>query len=174
MDILVEDIKLLDKDDVQRLIGLYEDTFPKNERRQTSSLLSYNNEKYKRKAIFYKTDLVGIIFYWELIDFVFIEYLAFFRDYRNRGLGKEVLQIMTRRYRNQNIVLEIEPNTKDTEAMKRYMFYRKLGFDVVDNDYMQPSYGKEKPPVALWLMALDKFCDKDRTIREIYKNVYNI
>jgi hypothetical protein len=50
------------------------------------------------------------------------------------------------------IVLEVEPPV-DEDSIRRVRFYSSLGFSILPQVYMQPSYDGVKPSVELKLMT---------------------
>lgn len=174
VDILIKDVDLLCKEDLEKLRVLYEDTFPYDERRDTAEITSNTNDKYIRKAIFYEDVFAGLVCFWELDNFIFVEYLALSKLYRNKGLGREIMLGLIKMNKTDNILLEIEPKTKGIDEMRRYLFYKNIGFKIIEENYMQPAYKKGKKPLQLWLMGLNAVSDKELVISNIYKNVYKI
>ena len=76
----------------------------------------------------------------------------------------------------EKIVLEIE-RPKTREQKRRIKFFEGLGFKLLPYDYLQPSYGRVKRPVSLFIMT---FPEKIREaefleIREqVHKVVYGL
>jgi hypothetical protein len=50
------------------------------------------------------------------------------------------------------IILEIEPEELN-DAKRRYSFYQRNSFSLIDTTYVQPSYGEGKQSLNLWLLA---------------------
>lgn len=137
----------------QRLIPLYTESFPEKERRdmeQLKMMLSTESAMYfhavKKDGI-----LVGLLVYWDFETFYYIEHLAVFDEWRNQGIGSEILSWVTRNL-NRECILEVEPDTTDI-AIRRICYYQRNGFRILDKTYLQPSYHQNGEPFPLWIMG---------------------
>lgn len=106
---------------------------------------------------------------WKL-GFLFIEHFEIFEQFRNCGLGGEVLKLLSKKYGC--IVLESEPDVIGKEAKSRMEFYKKNGFCIIHKNYIQPPYDSSKPSVNLFLLSnyfIINLLEIENTIK---KNVY--
>ncbi|MBO9730402.1 MAG: GNAT family N-acetyltransferase [Chitinophaga sp.] len=129
---------------------LYEEAFPKEERRpwpQQLSLIAAGKIRILRIS---KGDLfAGFVFYWHLPLFNFIEHFAIHADARGGGAGTQVMQLLEKQLGT--IILEVEPPITE-QAIRRIAFYERLGYQTFPDAYEQPPYYPEFPPLALRIM----------------------
>ena len=149
----------------------YCNAFPVEERRDANQFNAlFRNPKAKVISVLSNLNDIGYIILWELSEFVFIEHFEIFSDFRSQNYGSQILKELCK---NQaRIVLETEPEMLNNEAKRRIDFYNKNGFILVDENYLQPSYGEGKPEVSLWLLANWKPDKIDCIKEEIYDVVY--
>jgi len=69
--------------------------------------------------------------------------------------------------------LEIEPEHLDDNAKRRFSFYQRNGFNLIDEMYVQPSYGEGKNSLKLWLLANYTPENLEEVKDEIYDIVYH-
>ncbi|SDE44533.1 GNAT family N-acetyltransferase [Riemerella columbipharyngis] len=165
-DILCKDVL------AQEIYQCYCRTFPPDERRDEGQFFSlFVNEKVEVLSIHHKDAIVGYLIIWHLQDFVFLEHFEIFSHFRGQGLGSEVLQLLKNEYRH--IVLESEPDSLSKIAKKRIEFYQRNSFRIIDENYIQPPYSKDKNALPLFLLA--NFSDADKAVikENIYTVVYN-
>ena len=74
----------------------------------------------------------------------------------------------------EKIVLETEPDSLSEIAARRLQFYQRNGFEIVEKNYLQPSYGEGKSSLHLFLMANFEPENVETLIQEIHKIVYEI
>lgn len=155
----------------KNIYSSYTTSFPKDERRCESQFQSlFNKEKVKVFSVLNNLQDVGYLIAWELSECVFIEHFEIFSDFRSQKFGTDVIKKLFKDY--SKIILESEPETLDENAKRRIDFYRRNGFSIIDENYVQPPYEKEKKPVNLWLMANYQPEKTDRILEEIYDIVY--
>ncbi len=131
-------ISLKDKKKINNKVKrLYNDSFPIQERMPfwTLKFLS-KKETVKFHVIYDKDELIGLIYIICYKDIVFIFYLTIDKNFRGRGYGSKILQIIKQKYENYRIVLNIEetdPNSSNyKQRLKRKEFYIKNGFYNLD------------------------------------------
>ncbi len=146
-------------------------TFPECERRsevQFQDLFSRNNVKIY--AVLDELKTVGYLIIWELSTGVFVEHFEIFSQFRSQKYGSEIISKLFRDY--SNIILEAEPDDLNEDSKRRIDFYRRNGFDVIDEHYVQPSYAEGKQSLNLWLLCNWKPENVLRIKEEIYDTVY--
>lgn len=151
------------------------DSFPKNELRPKRNMQrTMSNEKYILLSFCEENRIIGGTAIWQLSDFIFIEYLAVDKSFRNKGLGAQILKELTDLYKLP-LVLEAEPPDTDI-AKRRIGFYQRNGFFLNDYPYEQPAYSEKQAAVPLVIMTSEGFINPERFTdikRVIYKEVYN-
>ncbi len=149
----------------------YIQSFPKDERRSEKQFNSlFANGNVKVFSVLKDLQYIGYIIAWELTEFVFIEHFEIFSKFRSQKFGADVIKDLFRDY--SKIILESEPETLDETAKRRIEFYKRNGFEIVETNYKQPPYDKEKNPVDLWLLANFQPEKLDWIRDEIYDVVY--
>ena len=139
--------------DFGKLIELYKEAFPLEERRNEEQLISMLKDEPRMtfNAIECDGELCGLFVYWDFKTFYYLEHLAVFSDMRNKKIGEQTLAWIAENLKGLRI-LEAEP--ADTEiAVRRVHYYERNGYKVYNKDYMQPSYRPEGDGCALWVMC---------------------
>lgn len=169
----LEFIHITDAEDfrAKEIYTSYCETFPEDERRCESQFQDlFSNPCVKVVSVLDDLQTVGYLIIWELSDSVFIEHFEIFSEYRSMKYGSEIIREILKEH--SNIILEAEPENLDQEAASRLQFYKKNGFTIVDETYMQPSYGEGKKSLNLWLLCNKSPECTDRMKEEIYDVVY--
>lgn len=174
---MIQLIRITDPADplLQRLLPLYEEAFPLSERRDEAQLkrLIAGKPEMIFNAIECDNELSGLFIYWAFDGFYYLEHLAVYPEMRNKKIGQKVLDHVAAHLPGLRL-LEAEP--ADTEiAARRVNYYRRNGYEVLDDHYLQPSYRGREYAMPLWLMGnrpTDRLQDFVTTIRdEVYWNV---
>ncbi|OWK75205.1 N-acetyltransferase [Flavobacteriaceae bacterium JJC] len=155
----------------QQIYNSYCETFPEEERRCEKQFRAlFSNPKAKVFTILEDFKNIGYLITWELTNFIFVEHFEIFSEFRSLKYGSEIIGHLFKNY--SHIVLEAEPATLDETAQRRIGFYERNGFAVIDETYIQPSYGEGKNPLNLWLLANWQPEKTDWIREEIYDIVY--
>lgn len=93
---------------------------------------------------------VGLVFYWQLSQCLFVEHLAVDAACRGQGIGKAVLRWLQAKGRP--IVLEIEPVT-DSTTQRRLRFYTSAGFIELHMEHVQLPYHADSAAVPMRLLS---------------------
>ncbi len=174
-------LKNFKSEEFKRVWEIYECSFAEDEKRDLE-----DEKKIMRKeehflcAVKDNQAIVGLIEYWDLGDFVFIEHLAIKKDLRGKGYGTKLMKqfINSLPESKRFVVLEVEKLTSK-DAKRRIRFYERLNFKLNKNFlYIQPAYGKGKKAVELYLMTYpEKIKSEDEFFRiteKIHKVVYGL
>lgn len=149
--------------------------FPIQERRDIEAQRQLTNDS----SIFHNNVLIangipiGLITYWDMESFYYIEHFAIDEKNRNKGYGQEVLNILKKTLKAP-IVLEAEVPT-DEISQRRINFYQRQGFVLHDIPYLQPPYreGGSWFPLRLMTYGNINMNEQYNTIkRKIYHHVY--
>ena len=92
--------------------------------------------------------ILGFAAVWQLENWLFLEHLAVEPQFRNRGIGAELLGFLAEK----RCCLEVELPETDL-ARRRIGFYQRNGFFLNDYPYVQPSLGEGRNPVPLSIMT---------------------
>jgi ribosomal protein S18 acetylase RimI-like enzyme len=150
----VERIRLTQTDTVGFLQAweLYEDAFPKEERREFDLQQQIMNDaNYHFDIVTVDGIFVGFILWWQFEGLKYIEHLATPIEYRGKGYGKTIVeQFIAESY--EAIILEVELPDCDS-SKRRIAFYERLGFKLNMLDYKQLPMQKNGISVHMLLMT---------------------
>lgn len=157
--------------------SLMQTAFPLQERRNADLQREYTDNKpqFFTNIILEDKTPIGLITYWELDGFHYIEHFAIHEQYRNKGYGQQILGLIQKEIKGM-IVLEVEEPTDDI-TYRRIAFYQRQGFVLQNAPYQQPPYHKGDKwfPMKLMTLREENFSLKFEIIKEsIYKEAYNI
>jgi len=156
------------------LIKLYEEAFPPNERRDVDKIneLVFSSNELSINAIIDDETLCGMMIYWKFADFYYLEHFAIFPEMRNRKLGERTLDLMKGIAKGETIILEAEPADNEL-ATRRIEFYKRNGFSILRENYIQPPYSPDKEKISLWIMGFNTDGkDIDNIIDTVKSKVY--
>ena len=133
----------------------------------------FENEYYHVIGIKENEVIISIAAVWKFENFVFVEHLATSPEYRNKGLGAQILNKII--HTSHKIVcLEVEPPV-DELTRRRIAFYERNGMFFNSYSYMQPSISPGRPSIPLYIMTSKSQID-EKTFENIksvlYKQVY--
>ncbi len=167
----MEFLQITSPDDyrVQEIFDSYCSTFPEDERRDWKTLVAlFSNPKVKIISVSSESKNVGYLIIWELSNYTFVEHFEVFPEFRSQKLGSYITGYLFENY--PRIILEIEPDHLGDDAKRRYSFYQRNGFHLIDEMYVQPSYGPGKKTLDLWLLANYS----PENIKEIKDEIYDV
>ncbi|MBP1629162.1 MAG: family acetyltransferase [Bacteroidetes bacterium] len=159
---------------------VYTKSFPEDERREFPliiELLSSKKEIFEFYTLVQKSsnNPVGILSLWNFESFCYIEHFAIEKSLRGKSLGSKALKQLMQKI-DKPIVLEVEPPTT-FDAAKRIEFYTKFGFRIIDKEYIQPPYSKDKSSLKMKIMTNNNLIEKEisfeNIVKILYKEVYN-
>ena len=132
-------------------LELYMTAFPPAERRDESGhMRAMSQSDYRMRALTDGGEFIGIMFYWDAPEFVYLEHFAIRRDLRGQGYGGKALRLL--KSLGKPVILEIEPPIDErTAARKR--FYEHNGFVYSDTDHRQRRYNAGDPDCVLKIMS---------------------
>ncbi|WP_407403616.1 GNAT family N-acetyltransferase [Chryseobacterium sp.] len=157
---------------VEAIYNSYSNTFPPEERRDHKQFLDlFSNDKVRVISVLNENQNIGYLVLWQLSNTTFVEHFEVFQEFRSKKLGSKITDYLFENH--DKIILEIEHETLNDYAKMRYTFYQKNGFSIIDETYVQPSYGEGKPPLDLWLLANFQPEDIKALKEEIYDVVYH-
>lgn len=168
-------LKILDKNDFDKLFRLMEISFPTDEYRtyeEQKALLE--DPQYRVWARYTQQgDIQGFLAVWVLDTFSFVEHFAVDPNYRNSGIGAAMLSELVEMCPNR-ICLEVELPEGEL-ACRRIGFYQRNRFVLNDYTYMQPAISQGKNPIPLRIMTYPEGVSEEvfADIRRVlYRKVY--
>lgn len=166
------DLKNAPKEEWEFIYSQYRLTFPIDEQRNEQQFYAlFENEHTRIFGIYRNDNAMGYFVTWPMSNFLFVEFFEIYQIFRSSGIGARALEILKNQYNV--LVLETEPPTMGAIAKKRIEFYERSGFQIADQDYMQPAYDATKKSINLYLMATNAI-NLDAVKTEIYSKVYGI
>ncbi|MBP7173134.1 MAG: GNAT family N-acetyltransferase [Cloacibacterium sp.] len=155
----------------QEIYISYCQSFPEDERRDFKQFQElFNHKKVDFLSIVQEEQNIGYLILWKLNNFAFVEHFEVFNEFRGQNFGTQILKEISEFY--PRIVLETEPEHLHEVAKRRVLFYRRNGFDIIDYQYIQPSYSREKNALPLLLLANFATTNSKKYVDEIYSHVY--
>lgn len=145
---------------------LYEEAFPSQEKRFLAEQIQLlNNHFYTFQAIYDNNNFIGILGFWEIEEFIFIEHFAINSSLRGKNYGTLILSefLKEKKY----VILEIEP-LLNQQNLKRLHFYQNLGFVQNTIEHFQVPFRKGDTPIALELLSY-----KTSLTQEKYQFLYS-
>lgn len=142
--------------------NLYESSFPAIEKRTVEEqALTLQKEPYTFMTCHEESTFIGIITFWNIDGFTYIEHFAVNETLRGQNYGSKVLNHFIKKYKN--IFLEIEPPICDIST-RRLSFYKKLGFVQNDIKHFQAPFRKNDTPLQLDILSWNTPLDKQKYI----------
>lgn len=125
--------------DLSEIKDLYIRSFPINECREFDDFLHIHSKNFE-PYIFYKDNMfVGFAFLLNYKDISHILYLSILEQYRNQGLGSEILSLIHDLKINQRIIVDVERQNElmnnNLQRIKRKQFYFRNGYKTTDIKY---------------------------------------
>lgn len=154
---------------IKQIFESYSSTFPEDERRDWDKFVRlFVHPKVKILSVLNNTQNIGYLIIWELSNYVFVEHFEVFSEFRNQKLGSHITNYLFKNY--PRIILEIEPENLNEDSKRRFSFYQRNGFNLIDDLYIQPSYGEGKKSLQLWLLANYH----PENVKELKDEIYDI
>jgi len=170
----MEFLQIISPDDfrIQQIFDSYCATFPEDERRDWYKFVQlFQHPKVKVLAVLDEAECIGYLILWELDNHIFVEHFEVFSAFRNQKYGSQITEYLFKNH--PRIMLEIEPSHLNEDSKRRFSFYQRNGFHLIDEMYVQPSYGEGKKTLELWLLA-NYFPENLKEVKdEIYDVVYH-
>lgn len=138
---------------------LYEDAFPKYERRtlEAQSKL-FGNPSYQFNVFVDKNEFVGFVLWWDFKNYQYIDHIAVAQPLRSKGYGAKILEEFINEV-SKPIVLEVELPDSSINR-RRIEFYERLGFKLNLHQYKVPS-SIDDGKIDLLVMTYPKLISKE-------------
>jgi len=155
--------------------SIYTEAFTAVERRtRQEQIRVMRDPRYRFSAVMHEHSVIGVLAWWNLPGFRFVEHFAISSTQRSGGFGRRAITLLQTHVASP-IVLDVEPFSLDHQAVRRVAFYERLGFSYCMQSVFLPAYaGKSIAPTNFmaWRTTLDrKACERvfDTVTRVIYK-----
>lgn len=162
------------KDNFEIFWEIYQDSFPEDEKRDKVGQIKIMKKKEYNIELYKENGVVGFITYWDIGDYTYIDHLAIKREYRNKGYGTKLLNLVKKR--GEKFILEVEPPINEL-TKKRVKFYTNNGFFLNEYNYTQRPLKENGNSIKLDLMTYpkkettEKLIELDNKLKDI---VYKI
>lgn len=138
---------------------LYESTFPVQERRDWKQFLHLLQEPAMQLSLVMdKDEAIGFVIAWKIGTWYYVEHLAIDPAQRGKKYGEKVMQYILEAGHGR-VILEVE-RIHDTDSQRRVNFYTRLGYTIVNIDYLQPPYRKGEATLPMMLMSHPMISDE--------------
>jgi ribosomal protein S18 acetylase RimI-like enzyme len=154
--------------------SIYTDSFAAVERRsRREQARVMRHPCYRFSAVMSEGVVVGVMAWWDLPGFCFVEHFAISSAHRSGGLGRRVVELLQAHVACP-IVLDVAPFGADHQAARRVAFYQRLGFAYCGQSDLLPAYeGRKAAPSNLmaWGITLDR-AGRERVLEIIGYEIY--
>ncbi len=118
---------------------LYIASFPEDERRSLDyHIETMGKELFLCDVVLDSEKPIGILFWWNLSTFTFVEHIATNPNVRGKGYGRQIIKELISSSKKP-ILLEVE-HPEDETCRRRIGFYERIGFVLNTHHYRHPSY----------------------------------
>ena len=106
--------------------------FPKNEQIEYKEFYSGVFKDFQMYGFYFKNKLLGFVHFGENKEFVHLNYLAFHKKHRGKGIGSYIISWLKNKFNNKPLVADVEnldeSAKNNTQRLKRLKFYYRNGF----------------------------------------------
>lgn len=156
------------------LYALMKELFDENEIRPREQLEAFINEGLcKIETTMQKETIESLLIYFDLDDYIFIDYLGINPKFHGLGLGSKVMQDFLAR-QTKLVLLEVEKVDNELKQ-RRVNFYERLGLTLNDGDYEMLSYLDPSQTIPMKIMSYPKALNDDEFesyVKKIKHDVY--
>ncbi len=154
--------------------AIYAEAFTGFERRtRREQMRVMRDPAYRFSAVMHAGSVVGVLAWWELPGFCFVEHFAVSSAQRSGGFGRRAMALLQAHVACP-VVVDVEPFGAEHQASRRVAFYNRLGFSYCGRAVTLPAYeGRSTAPSNLmaWPMALDP-AGRERVLETIGSEIY--
>jgi hypothetical protein len=164
-------------------IQIYEEAFPSNEKQSIDIIINRIKEgKSKLVVGIIETEVVCMSLIWDFnsLHFVLLDYMAVSKNHRNKNIGSQLYQHLSKIINsiNKYMIIEVESHlfgNNYTERKRRINFYIQNGSYILDGvNYILPSLDDTLPTEMLLMVSpnyKDNYISKD-VVKELISHLY--
>jgi ribosomal protein S18 acetylase RimI-like enzyme len=156
--------------------GIYASSFSDCEQRAYFEQVALlRHPRYRFSALGHGDGVVGVLGWWDLPGFRFIEHIAISPAHRSSGFGGRAVSLM-QQHLGGVIALDVEPPAAGADAVRRVAFYERHGFRFDAEPVTLPAYaGKRTAPSHLmtWSRAPGA-PERDELLAAIRSEIYGL
>lgn len=114
--------------------------FPASEMKSLEKFQSISGDNYYIYNVIEKVP-VGYVVIFEYLDFIFIDYIAVYKEFHSQGFGGKILERLRELFKDKKgCFLEVEkPDLENFNTIRRIDFYKKHGAKKLDINYLYPN-----------------------------------
>lgn len=156
------------------LYALMKELFDENEIRPREQLEAFINEGLcKIETTMQEETIESLLIYFDLDDYIFIDYLGINPKFHGLGLGSKVMKDFLAR-QTKLVLLEVEKVDNELKQ-RRVNFYERLGLTLNDGDYEMLSYLDPSQTIPMKIMSYPKALNDEEFegyVKKIKHDVY--
>lgn len=150
--------------------------FPKEELKSREKFLSLvERDDYFSYEITDNEKRIGYLNALLADNFIWVDYLAIYKEFHSCGYGSKVLELMKRKFANLNgCILEVEKvNPMDINTLRRVNFYKKQGAKLLECAYLYPNNNFALEMDLYYIPYTLKMPDKNM-LKKVVRDVFNV
>ena len=152
---------------------IYRKSFPIDEQRSLKDqMTAFEQPNYSFCCVVEEREVLGIVAYWQILEYIFVEHFAVRQDLRGKGIGEKILKNLIDKYPDFKFILEADIPVNGI-SRKRIKFYESVGFNVNEYEYAQPPYDPTKKVVPMKILTYPEEIDK-KSFEEIKQGIYEV
>lgn len=164
-------------------IQIYDEAFPSNEKQSLDLVINRIQEgKSKLVVGIIETEVVCMSLIWDFnsLDFVLLDYMAVSKNHRNKNFGSKLFQHLSKIISsiNKYMIIEVESHlfgNNSLERKRRINFYIQNGAHVLDDvNYILPSLDGTSPTEMLLMISpnyKDNYLNR-KVVNELISRLY--
>jgi hypothetical protein len=164
-------------------IQIYDEAFPSNEKQSLDLVINRIQEgKSKLVVGIIETEVVCMSLIWDFnsLDFVLLDYMAVSKNHRNKNFGSQLFQHLSKIISsiNKYMIIEVESHlfgNNSLERKRRINFYIQNGAHVLDDvNYILPSLDGTSPTEMLLMISpnyKDNYINR-KVVNELISRLY--
>jgi GNAT superfamily N-acetyltransferase len=160
----------------KRAFAIYAEAFSGLERRSLCEQRDVmRRPHYRFSAVLREGEPVGVLAWWKLSGFCFVEHFAIAEAHRSGGLGRRAVELLLGHVA-EPVAVDVEPFGTGHAAARRVAFYRRLGFAYCGQPVTLPAYrGKGSAPsnFMVWGAEPDRG-ERERIFETICSEIYSL
>lgn len=160
----------------KQAFAIYAEAFSGLERRSLDEHRDVlSRPHYRFSAVLREGAVVGVLAWWKLSGFCFVEHFAIAAAQRSGGIGRQVIELL-QAHVAEPVVVDVEPFEASHLAARRVAFYSRLGFAYCGQSVTLPAYrGKGFAPsnLMVWGAEPDR-AESERIFGTICREIYRV
>ncbi len=150
--------------------------FPPEELKSFENFQKITGKNYCAYDVVNNGTPVGYVILFESRDFIFIDYVAIFKEFHSNGFGGMVLETLKEKFAaKKGCFLEVEkPDVREPNTLRRIKFYQKHGAGKLGVNYLYPNENGALPMDLYYIMYSGQPVNQEikNFITELFQNVH--